>query len=828
MRERRGGHGAGVASTSGAEYRSYTDLPVADTATRQPGDFLGRDAVVCSGRVNVCGVGGVSMHSMPLVPSSLPSNPLMFQGGDGGRLEFRAQENTGVGNRDGGVGSGGGGLPGWTTTTTTTTTTTMTGWGPRGYVYAGVNTAQGSQNRPPNWTVNVNAGGHSNGTTGIQGRYHPYGKAGEVHSQKTPWTATDRTNKTTAKAEPPAIKSSGAPTANVMLLLPPTASITSNDFGDPLVALASPEPWVNEIMREQFRADESVVFDTAKTSYSRKGAWTFPFSRYQSVLQSLKTSNASNISPLPPTVASTLALAPRIKDDSMRYANIPPMMEAKLMPFQREGIKFILRRGGRALLGDEMGLGKTVQALATMSAYRDEWPVMIMCPSSLRESWSVAIQEWLGVSEGKIRVVHTGKDAEATAFGTFDFLIISYGFLDKIKDAEMFNIVVVDESHCLKDWTAKRTKAAMPILKKAKRVVLLTGTPALNRPKEIFTQLSAVVPKANLKLKDFGERYCQGNRFDKYGGAKNLDELFALLHSSVMVRRLKNDVLSELPRKRRQKVFLSLDAAGRKEMRLLKAQMDENRAALVSSLLSGKTGALRGNGVIMEVYKKTAEIKIKAVQEYVGQLIETGEKFLIFAHHKALLDAIEHACNRGGGGKSKAAKKPSYIRIDGDTPAQHRGSMVESFQNDPAIQVAILSIKAAGVGLTLTAASTVVFAELTWVPGDLIQAEDRAHRIGQQKSVNVSFLLVKDSIDEIIWNTIEQKLENLGECLNGQEQKMNVTHTVQRDANQPSILSFFSTQSQSQKDGKDVDDVEDVEETEDGANRVDEVVELLE
>jgi len=276
----------------------------------------------------------------------------------------------------------------------------------------------------------------------------------------------------------------------------------------------------------------------------------------------------------------------------------------------------------------------------------------------------------------------------------------------------------------------------------------------LNRPKEIFTQLSAVAPKANLKLKDFGERYCQGNRFDKYGGAKNLDELFALLHSSVMVRRLMNDVLSELPRKRRQKVFLGLDAAGKKQLGKLKEQMEENRAALVSSILSGRGGALHGNGVIMEVYKKTADIKIKAVQEYVGQLIETGEKFLIFAHHIALLDAIEHACNRGGGSSGGAngknsKKKANYIRIDGSTPAQHRGSMVESFQNDPSIQVAILSIKAAGVGLTLTAASTVVFSELTWVPGDLIQAEDRAHRIGQRKSVNVSFLLVRGSIDEV-------------------------------------------------------------------------------
>ena len=332
---------------------------------------------------------------------------------------------------------------------------------------------------------------------------------------------------------------------------------------------------------------------------------------------------------------------------------------------------------------------------------------------------------------------------------------------------------------------------ALPVLKKAKRVILLTGTPALNRPKEIFTQLAAVASKANLKLKDFGERYCEGSRWDKYAGSKNLGELFALLHSSVMIRRLKKDVLSQLPRKRRQKVFLGLDAAGKKQLGKLKEQMDESRAALISSILSGKSGAIRDNGIIMEVYKKTAELKVKAVQEYVSTLIETGEKFLIFAHHIALLDAIEHACNRS------AKSSTGYIRIDGSTPAKQRADLVDSFQNKDDIQVAILSIKAAGVGLTLTAASTVVFSELTWVPGDLIQAEDRAHRIGQQNAVNVSFLMVKNSIDELIWNTIEQKLEQLGECLNGEQQTMQVVSSTQRETGQPSILSYFSS---SQKD----------------------------
>jgi SWI/SNF-related matrix-associated actin-dependent regulator 1 of chromatin subfamily A len=676
----------------------------------------------------------------------------------------------------------------------------------------------GQQNMPPNHITNVNPTGSiaslNRGSNRGPARpsttkYHPYSKgsaggASTVFEGKNAQREAERHQGTTTQREQ---HRSGMVKNQMGLAVPRDAKDeTENDinraaeysprtaFGDPIVSLSRPEAWVNEIMSQQFAGDPSVVFHAKGSSLlppRAQSGWTFPFSRYKDVVKALKTESAPDaIGELAPTVVSTLGLSARIKDDSMRYGHIPPELEAKLMPFQRDGIRFILQRGGRALLGDEMGLGKTVQALGVASAYRDEWPVMIICPSSLRESWSAAIQEWLGVPEKRVRVVHSGKDAEGTVFGTFQFLVISYGFLDKIKDSGMFNIVVVDESHALKDWTAKRTKVALPILKKAKRVVLLTGTPALNRPKEIFTQLSAVAAKANLKLKDFGERYCEGSRWDKYAGSKNLGELFALLHSSVMVRRLKKDVLSELPRKRRQKVFLGLDATGKKQLLKLKEQMDESRAMLVSSLLSGKMGAIRDNGVIMEVYKKTAEVKIKAVQEYVGTLLEAGEKFLIFGHHIAILDAIEQACNRG----SKSAT--GYIRIDGSTPAKQRADLVDDFQNNQDTQVAILSIKAAGVGLTLTAASTVVFAELTWVPGDLIQAEDRAHRIGQQNAVNVSFLMVKNSIDEVIWNTIEQKLEQLGECLNGEQQTMQVAGTTERDPSQRCIKDWLS---QSQK-----------------------------
>jgi hypothetical protein len=179
--------------------------------------------------------------------------------------------------------------------------------------------------------------------------------------------------------------------------------------------------------------------------YPDRQGWTLPYSHYDKMLYLFLTSGPDLIvEPLNIVAASVLKQTVLVRDDSMRYRCIPADLESKLMPFQREGVQFALRHGGKALLGDEMGLGKTVQALAVLSAYKDEWPVLVVSPSSLRESWSNAIQEWLGISESKIRVIHTGKDAEQTRFGSFDFLVISFNFLDK-----MVRDTLVEVSHCL-------------------------------------------------------------------------------------------------------------------------------------------------------------------------------------------------------------------------------------------------------------------------------------------------------------------------------------------------------------------------------------------
>jgi SWI/SNF-related matrix-associated actin-dependent regulator 1 of chromatin subfamily A len=220
-----------------------------------------------------------------------------------------------------------------------------------------------------------------------------------------------------------------------------------------------------------------------------------------------------------------------------------------------------------------------------------------------------------------------------------------------------------------------------------------------------------------------------------------------------MVRRLKKDVLKDLPPKQRSQVFLAPEKSSMTECMAIRAQLDKLKA-------SGSGDGFEEKRLLNELYGASARAKTKVVCEYLDTLIDGSDgKFLFFAHHGVMLDTTKEFLDK---------KKIKSIRIDGSTPAVLRGDLVNTFQQDPEYRVALLSIKAAGMGLTLTAASLVVFGEMVWTPGDLIQAEDRAHRIGQLSSVLVQYLHVQNSIDDIIWSSIGRKLENLGKVLNGQ------------------------------------------------------------
>ncbi|KAL9144392.1 hypothetical protein ABFS82_14G293700 [Erythranthe guttata] len=518
---------------------------------------------------------------------------------------------------------------------------------------------------------------------------------------------------------------------------------------------------------------------------SKERLWMFPMSSLstaESVLNDVTGSNVE-IENLDPMVRRAITAATSLPDLQDQYDKIPSSIEAKLLPFQRDGVRFILKHGGRVLLADEMGLGKTIQAIAVVSCIREAWPVLVITPSSLRLQWASMINQWLdipssdilvvmsqlsGSNRGGFNIVPSNTKRPITLDGVFN--IISYDVVPKLQPlllASDFKVVIADESHFLKNAQAKRTTASLPILQRADYKILLSGTPALSRPIELFKQLEALYPDVYKNVHDYGNRYCKGGVFGLYQGASNHEELHNLMKATLMIRRLKKDVLLELPVKRRQQIFLEL---GNEEMRKINALFRELEVLKIKtkscqSKEEAESLKFSEKNLINKIYTDSAEAKIPAVLDYLGTIIEAGCKFLIFAHHQPMIDSIH---------KFLLKKKVGCIRIDGTTPSASRQALVTEFQEKDSVKAAVLSIKAGGVGLTLTAASTVIFAELSWTPGDMIQAEDRAHRIGQVSSVNVYYLLANDTVDDIIWDVIQNKLENLGQMLDGHENSLQV------------------------------------------------------
>ncbi|KAK7264802.1 hypothetical protein RJT34_32413 [Clitoria ternatea] len=524
-----------------------------------------------------------------------------------------------------------------------------------------------------------------------------------------------------------------------------------------------------------------------KSSWNAKERlWMFPLSSLseaEKVLGEISGYNVQveNIDPLLQRAISAASAVPDLRD---RYDKIPSYIESRLLPFQRDGVRFILQHGGRALLADEMGLGKTLQAIAVAACVQDSWPVLIIAPSSLRLQWASMIQQWLnipssdilivlpqsgGSNRGGFNIVSSSAKSSIHLDGLFN--IISYDLVPKLQNmltASDFKVVIADESHYLKNAQAKRTTASLPVIKKAKYALLLSGTPALSRPIELFKQLEALYPDVYRNVHEYGNRYCKGGVFGVYQGASNHEELHNLMKATVMIRRLKKDVLSQLPVKRRQQVFLDLPDKDMKQINALFRELEVVKSKIKASTSQEEAESLKftQKHLINKIYTDSADAKIPSVLDYVGTVIEAGCKFLIFAHHQPMLDSIHEFLLK---------KKVGCIRIDGTTPAVSRQQLVTEFQEKDAIRAAVLSIKAGGVGLTLTAASTVIFAELSWTPGDLIQAEDRAHRIGQVSSVNIYYLLANDTVDDIIWDVVQSKLENLGQMLDGHENTLKVS-----------------------------------------------------
>ncbi|KAF7634139.1 hypothetical protein Mgra_00006437 [Meloidogyne graminicola] len=472
-----------------------------------------------------------------------------------------------------------------------------------------------------------------------------------------------------------------------------------------------------------------------------------------------------------------------------------PNIVATLFPYQRSGVSFGILRGGRLLIADEMGLGKTVQALAIASAYTIEWPLLIVCPSSVKYMWYRQIKRFL--PSARPFLVEKGKDDLPRSRSTNLVIIMSYTLMEmRIDELKRENIYVLifDECHMLKEMKTKRTSAADALAKRSNRIILLSGTPALSRPAELFSQIKMIDPKIFPSYKPYALRYCDG-KAGRFGfeakGQSNPEELKAVMEK-IMIRRLKKDVLDDLPEKRREIIFLSGEAIDNKMKQLLKAKEEFECADRFSTDNKTKRQSF------MEYYVLTGQVKKKPVSEHIVDTYfydgAPPKKILVFAHHLEILDHISIEMAKVGA---------QFIRIDGSTPARDRSTYCEQFQNDKRIRAALLSITAAGTGITLTAASVVIFAELYWNPSLMIQAEDRAHRVGQRDSVQVQYLIAKNTADTLIWDLVGSKLQVLGIANLANETYADADKSSKLCTNSQKITDFFEMLNKLDEDKKD-------------------------
>lgn len=449
--------------------------------------------------------------------------------------------------------------------------------------------------------------------------------------------------------------------------------------------------------------------------------------------------------------------------------NLLPQPNWDLLPgglydFQKEGIKFIEKHGGRALIADEMGLGKTVQSLGWMAIHPEIRPSVVLCPATIKFKWEKEIYTWIGEANAQIcsgRVPEIDKNA--------DVFIINYDILpDWIEVLEQQNpqFLVIDETQYVKGRATKRTKATRYFAKSIPFIVGLTGTPIVNRPLEFFTILNILDPVNWFSFWNYVQEYCGAtkktiwnNKIKKkisawdFTGATNTKKLHTIVSSTLMLRRLKKDVLKQLPPKTRVVIPLEIKNSDSYKQAWKEYQQ---------WLKEGTKGTQLEHRNQLEKLKQLAvKGKMDQALEWIHDFLEENNKLVVFAWHIEIIKLLQDKL-----------KEYNPATIFGETPTNQRAEIANKFQTSPECRVFIGNIKSAGTGIDLFAASAVVFLELVWTPGDHEQAESRIHRIGQEaENITAYYLVAKDTVEEDIAAVLDEKQKILTQVLDGKEVK---------------------------------------------------------
>lgn len=421
--------------------------------------------------------------------------------------------------------------------------------------------------------------------------------------------------------------------------------------------------------------------------------------------------------------------------------------------YQKEGILFGLKHR-RLLIGDEPGLGKTLQSIGivdTAAAY----PCLVICPSSLKINWQ---REFEKFTDKKPLVLDNATRASwpyLLGMGMFHVAIVNYESLRKFfvwdikggktftlkdvvfsRDINVFRSVIMDESHRLKDPAAQQTMFTRGIVEGKEWRILLSGTPVVNHAKDLVAQLAIM----GRLVSDFGGR---GKFLADYGENENLSELSDKLYDTCMIRREKAKVLTQLPDKTRTDLYV--DISNREEYDLAAADLAAYLREYTECTDREIRRKMRMEALVkfMTLRSLASKGKVRQATDFIKNFLANGKPLIVFCSLKEVVKALQK-------------QFPDAVRVTGDDNTAEKQAAVDAFQSGEA-RLIICSVKAAGVGLTLTAASNVAFVEFPWTYADCCQCEDRAHRIGQKNNVNCYYLIGRNTIDPVLYNIIHRK-----------------------------------------------------------------------
>lgn len=435
-------------------------------------------------------------------------------------------------------------------------------------------------------------------------------------------------------------------------------------------------------------------------------------------------------------------------------------LKKDLYGYQNVGVEFFVETGGRAINADEMGTGKTAQSIAFVK-HAEFKRTLVVCPASVKFAWENEIKKWTNLS----CIVIDSKTDLAAINADIRVWIINYDILKKhfpILAKIHFSSIIGDEAHMLKSPGTIRTKAFRTLSRDINSVILLSGTPLLSRPSELFSLLNIIDPKKWNNWYEFARKYC-GMKRTPWGvdtsGATNIEELHARI-KKYFIRREKKDILKELPPKTFIELPMQLKGESNKQYNTASEDLAKYLRQYAGKQPPEIAKAMNAEKLMqLNVLRQIcANGKTDIAVELIESIIDSGEKVLVFSSFVGPLEKLkEHFGSEA-------------VMITGQTDVDDRGDIVKAFQNNKNIKVFLGGVKSAGTGITLTAASNVVFLDYSWTPSDMLQAQDRVHRPGQQATnINIYQIVAKDTIDEDMKGVLEEKQKIFDRIIDGKK-----------------------------------------------------------